>query len=83
MARRIRINVKGRDEFWGRAFAIEWQHRFPARELKADGDFLVVDEAWLRDLEEVAAEVFCAVIVAPDNPRRRAWLNALLPNGER
>lgn len=80
MARKLAVEIKGRDEFWSRAFAVEWQHRFPDRELKRDAaGFVLIDEAWRADLEAVAAEVFCTVVVAPPNPRRRAWINALLP----
>ena len=84
MAGSFRVEIKGRDEFWTRAFAVEWQDRFPARELRKDGaGFFLVEEAWLKDVEQVAGEVFCAVRRAPENPRRRAWLNTLLPNRDR
>jgi hypothetical protein len=84
MARQIRIEIQGRDDFWGRAFHVEWEDQFPARKLIKDsaGHFLV-DETWLAELEQVAAQVFCKIVRAPENPRRRAWINSLIPNGSK
>lgn len=84
MARKVRVRITGRDDFWSRAFAVEWQDRFPERALEKDATgFVLVDETWLRDLEEVSAEVFCKVVPAPDNPRRRIWMRAFLPDRDR
>jgi hypothetical protein len=76
--RRIRVEIRGKDEFWGRAFSIEWHHRFPYRELALvpDGSYLVEPD-WMEDLQRVAADTFCRVLSAPENPRRRRWLGAL------
>ena len=81
MEQRIRIEIKGKDEFWGRAFHVEWASQFPERALVSDDDGqYVVNLAWLPDLERVGRETFCLVTRAPDNPKRRQWFNSLLPN---
>jgi hypothetical protein len=81
MARQVRIEIIGRDDFWGRAFHVEWEDQFPERLLrKTSGGFFLVDETWLPDLEQVAAQVFCKIVRAPENPKRRAWINSLIPN---
>ena len=84
MARQIRIEIQGRDDFWSRAFHVEWEDQFPARKLlKAGAGRFLVDEVWLEDLEQVAGQVFCKIVRAPENPRRRAWINSLIPNRSR
>jgi hypothetical protein len=84
MARQIRIEIQGRDDFWGRAFHVEWEDQFPARKLiKDSAGHSLVDETWLAELEQVAAQVFCKIVRAPENPRRRAWINSLIPNGSK
>jgi hypothetical protein len=76
----IRIEIKGKDEFWGRAFHVEWESQFPDRPLISDeGGQYVADLIWLADLERVGRETFCQVIRAPDNPTRRQWFNSLFP----
>ncbi len=80
MAQRIRVEVKAKDSFWYQAFHVEWQDRFPERELAADSASFLIDSDWLEDLKEVGKQVFCQIVVAPQNPERRAWLNALKPN---
>ena len=79
MARRITIEIKSKDEFWGRAFHVEWQDQFPDRNLIDDGEgrFLAEPE-WLDDLERVAPAVLCRVVRAPDNPERRRWFTSVL-----
>jgi hypothetical protein len=79
MNEQVRIEIKGRDEFWGRAFHVEWRHQFPARELvRAGKDSLLAEADWLSDIERVAAETFCTVARAPENPRRREWLSSIV-----
>lgn len=76
--RRMRVEIRGKDEFWGRAFFVEWRHRFPGRELAPDArGSVLVEPGWAEDLEAVAADTFCRVLAAPENPRRRRWLSAL------
>jgi hypothetical protein len=78
--RQIRIEIKGKDEFWERAFHVEWEHQFPGRTLKPGdaGQFLANCE-WFADMERVAAQTFCRVLRAPENPQRRRWMNSLIP----
>jgi hypothetical protein len=84
MGRQIRIEIKGRDHFWTQAFQVEWQDQFPERELRQDAaGFFFADEAWLKDVERVAEQTFCQVFRAPENPRRRAWINSLIPNRDK
>ena len=84
MGRQVRIAINGRDHFWTRAFQVEWQDQFPDRALREDdGGFFVADEDWLPDVEQIAEQTFCTVVRAPENPRRRAWLNSLIPNRDK
>lgn len=80
MERQIKIEITGKDEFWGRAFHVEWEHQFPDRKLGSDGAgrFLAQGE-WFDDLERVGGQTFCTVVRAPDNPRRREWIGSLIP----
>ncbi|MEW6126308.1 MAG: hypothetical protein AB1757_04525 [Acidobacteriota bacterium] len=81
MARQIKIAIQGRDDFWARAFHVEWEDQFPERKLlKASDGHFIAQEDWLADLEQVAGQTFCKIIRAPENPRRRAWINSLIPN---
>ena len=82
MERRVRIEIKGKDEFWGRAFHVEWEDQFPDRKLdKDDEGHYLADSTWLKDLERVGQQTFCRITLAPSNPHRRRWLNSLLPGG--
>lgn len=75
----IKVEITGRDEFWQRAFHVEWEHQFPNRTLRAtDGGQFLVKPEWLKDLERVAGETFCRVLLAPDNRRRREWLSSII-----
>lgn len=77
---RIKIEIMGKDEFWERAFHVEWEDQFPDRKLASDGAgrFHAKNE-WLADLERVGGQTFCAIVRAPENPRRREWMNSLIP----
>jgi hypothetical protein len=77
----MRIEIIGRDDFWSRAFHVEWSDQFPDRELIPDeqGHF-VVEANWIEDLERVGEQTFCNVIRAPENPHRRRWLNSIFQN---
>lgn len=84
MGQQVRIEIKGRDEFWGRAFHVEWQHQFPARKLVSAGkDSFLAELDWMSDLERVAAETFCRITRAPENPRRREWLSSIVARRDR
>ena len=73
--RTSRIEIRGKDEFWSRAFRVEWGHQFPERTLKAlDNETYIVDAEWMTDIERIASECFCRVMQAPDIPERRSWL---------
>ena len=75
----IRIELKGKSAFLGRAFHVEWGHQFPDRELVAAGpDCFLIEAGWLDDVEQVAVQCFCDVKRAPDNPRRRRWMSSLV-----
>ena len=80
MKQQIRIEIMGKDAFWGEAFHVEWQDQFPDRKLESDGAgrFLALGE-WLNDLERVGAQTFCTIVRAPENPRRREWISSLMP----
>ena len=80
MEQQIKIEIIGKDDFWGRAFHVEWEHQFPDRKLASDGAgrFLAKNE-WLDDLARVGGQTFCAIVRAPQNPRRRQWMSSLIP----
>lgn len=79
MERPVRVEIKGKDEFWARAFHVEWEYQFPNRELTPDdaGNF-IAEREWLDDLERVAGQTFCKAVPAPENPHRRKWMNSLI-----
>ena len=84
MERRIRIEIKGKDEFWVRAFHVEWDHQYPDRKLAPDSDsYFLAEPTWLADLERVAAATFCVITRAPDSPQRRRWLSSIIPRRDR
>ena len=78
MSSRVRIEIHGKDEFWGRAFHVEWEDQFRDRVLVLDreGHYLAEPE-WLDDLNNVAGQTFCRIVVAPNSPERRRWLTML------
>lgn len=84
MQQQIRIEIKGKDEFWGRAFHVEWEHQFPDRALTLNdaGQFITRIE-WFDDLERVAEQTFCRIVRAPENPERRRWMRFLIRPGDR
>lgn len=76
----VKIEIKGKDEFWGRAFHVEWEHQFPGRGLTlTDGGQFIAESEWFGDLERVGAQTFCKVVRAPENPYRRRWMTSLMP----
>jgi hypothetical protein len=84
LGQQVRIEIHGRDEFWSRAFHVEWEHQFPERKLvRAGRDLFLVDAEWAGDLERVAARTFCRLLRAPENPRRRQWLSSLITRRDR
>lgn len=84
MGHRARIEIHAKDEFWSRAFHVEWEDQFLSRELipESEGVFLV-DPLWLDDLKHVAAQTFCTVVLAPENPHRRQWMSSLIARHDR
>jgi hypothetical protein len=79
-AMQIRIEIKGKDEFWERAFHVEWEDQFPDRTLKRkDAGQFIAQSEWLDDLERVGAQTLCRIVRAPENPQRRRWMNSLIP----
>lgn len=76
----MRIEIKSKDEFWGRAFHVEWAHQFPDRVLTStDSGQFIAEGEWFDDLNRVAAQTFCRIVRAPENPQRRRWMNSLIP----
>ena len=78
VSHRVRVEIRGRDQFWANAFHVEWKHQFPDRQFITEGDNYLVEPEWLNDLERIAAQTFCRIVQAPDNPRRRRWFRGLL-----
>ena len=83
MNTRIRIEIKARDEFWGKAVLVEWEDQYPERRLNAEphSAYLVIEANWLKDLKRIAGDCFSEVLVAPANPARRSWLSRFIPGG--
>ena len=80
MTQEIKIEITGKDAFWGRAFHVEWEYQYPARKLDSDGaGRFVAQSEWLGDLERVGGQTFCTIVRAPENPRRREWMSSLIP----
>ena len=80
MQQPIKIEITGKDDFWQRAFHVEWEYQFPDRRLASDatGRFLAENE-WLDDLQRVGNQTFCIIVRAPENPLRREWISSLIP----
>ncbi|MFY9553105.1 MAG: hypothetical protein WAV20_03980 [Blastocatellia bacterium] len=80
MKQQIKVEIRGKDEFWRRAFFVEWDHQFPDRKLSSeDGGHFIARPEWFDDLARVAAQAFCTVARVPENPRRRQWMSSLIP----
>ena len=79
MKERVKIEIRSKDEFWGRAFHVEWEDQFPDRALgPCDQGQFIAESEWIGDLENVAAQTFCRIVRAPENPQRRRWMNSLI-----
>ena len=78
--REVTIEIRGKDDFWARAFHVEWEDQFPQRKLvrNESGRFLA-DADWMSDLERVGQQCFCRIYLAPDNPERRRLFGMLVP----
>ena len=77
----IRIEIKGRDDFWRDAVIVEWEHQFPLRKMTRDASgFFGIEEAWLKDLKRVAGDCFSTVVEAPGDPSRRSLFRLFLPH---
>ena len=75
----MRIEIKGRDEFWRDAVITEWEDQHPHRILikEADGSYLIESD-WLDDLERIAGDCFSTIMVSPIDPSRRSWFRQFL-----
>ena len=75
----MRIEIKGRDEFWRDAVITEWEHQYPQRRLiKEADDSFSIETAWLDDLKRIAGDCFSKIMVAPLDRSRRSWLRRFL-----
>lgn len=76
---RATVEITGRDEFWQRAFHVEWEHQFPDRKLGPAGENRFrAPSSWLDDIERVGRETFCRIERLPASTERRRWIGALL-----
>lgn len=72
MTSRIRVEIKGRNEFWQNAVLVEWEYQFPQRRLEPElPGFYLIEENWLDDLQRVATQCFSRALPAPSDPGRR------------
>ncbi|MCI0487138.1 MAG: hypothetical protein L0229_11120 [Blastocatellia bacterium] len=79
MGRPVRVEIKGKDKVWEQAFRVEWEDEFPERKLVTDGaGYFLIEPEWMDDCERVAAQTFCRVVRAPDDPGRRQWIGSLI-----
>ena len=62
---RLRVEINGHDEFWGKAVLVEWEHQYPERRLNAEpnGRYLLIEADWLNDLKRIAGDCFSEVLV--------------------
>ncbi len=75
----VQVEITGRDEFWQRAFHVEWEHQFPDRKLSQTGrNRFRAHRVWLDDLDRVGRETFCRIVPMPVSRERRRWIGALL-----
>lgn len=74
----VTVEITGRDEFWRRAFHVEWEHQFPDRKLTLAGQNRFRAQAvWIDDLDRVGRETFCRVERMPVSRERRQWIGSL------
>ena len=75
----MRIEIKGRDEFWRDAVITEWEAQHPHQTLikEADGSYLIESD-WLDDLERISGDCFSTIMVSPIDPSRRSWFRQFL-----
>lgn len=80
---KLRIEINGKDEFWGKAVLVEWEDQYPERRLNAEPNsrYLLIEADWLNDLKRIAGCCFSEVLVGPANPGRRSWLSHFIPGG--
>jgi hypothetical protein len=82
MADRIRVEIIGRNEFWQNAVLVEWDHQFPQRKLEPElPGFYLIEASWLQDLQQVAAQCFSQLLLAPRDPGRRQLFRKLFARG--
>lgn len=81
--RRIKVEIKGRNEFWRNAVQVEWDYQFPDRRLEPAGPgcYLIPTE-WLADLERVAAQCLSQALVAPADQGRRQLFRKLFTGND-
>jgi hypothetical protein len=78
---KTRIEIRARSEFWRNAVLVEWNHRFPQRLLESDPQgFYLIEDRWLDDLRQTAAQCFGRVLLAPHDPGRRRIFRMLFSN---
>lgn len=83
MASLIRVEIKSRNDFWRNAVMVEWEYQFPQRALKREADgFYLIEESWLGDLQQVAAQCFSEALLAPRDPGRRQLFRRLFTGDE-
>jgi hypothetical protein len=81
MNRQIRIEIVGRDTFWRNAVLVEWDDQYPERQLVAESNACyLIETEWLDDLKRVADGSFSKIVVAPEDPSRRLWLQQFIPS---
>jgi len=83
MSKRLRVEIKARDEFWRKAVLIEWEYRHPDWKLTSDGgDCYLIDREWFESLKDVATDCNSTIVIGPRDPGRRSLLVKLIPGSE-
>ena len=81
--RRIKVEIKSRNEFWRNAVQVEWDYQFSDRPLARDEQgYYLIPAAWLADLQRVAAQCLSQALVAPADTGRRQLFRKLLARDE-
>jgi hypothetical protein len=81
MERRVRVEIKGRNDFWRNAVKVEWNYQFPDRQLVEESPHrYLIPAAWFEDLKKVAGQCFSEALEAPEDLGRRRLFRRILPS---
>ena len=81
MSKRLRVEIKARDEFWQKAVLIEWEYQHPDWKLTCDAaGWYWIDSDWFESLKAVATDCNSTIVIGPRDPGRRSMFGKLIPS---